>query len=167
MADPSIVDLLKQDINEIATHKEAFIRVSGYEKSGIQIKYRMPEGGKELDAIAQKVERETKDRFARNLNTMIDTIITLCEGVYCQPPGVEEPVELDPEETGSPCLIDERLAALLGMSTNGDSPLTARLVLKRLFHNNDMAIINHAEKLNRWLMDQNADLQMELWQLVG
>jgi hypothetical protein len=48
---------------------------------------------------------------------------------------------------------------------NGTEPSTARQIVRRLFNGNDFAIVNHAERLNRWLMDTSADLSMEFWQL--
>lgn len=160
--DTSLVDLLKADLDELGKHEDVLIRVPGYEKSGLQIKYRLPENGKELDNISRKVNREQKDTFSRSLYTAIDTMIVLCEGLYVQPAGVEEPVMLDPEEIGEPARFDERLADMLGM--NGDNP-SARKVVRRLFNGNDFAIINHSERLNRWLMDTSANLEMEFWQL--
>jgi hypothetical protein len=159
----TLADLIKEDMKELAAHEETLIRVPGYSKSGLQVKYRLPESGKELDVIGRKVNRQEKDAFTRSLFTAIDTMIYLCEGLYVQPAGVDEPVMLDPEETGYPARFDDRLASLLGM--NGAEPSTARQIVRRLFNGNDFAIVNHAERLNRWLMDTSADLSMEFWQL--
>src|SRR5438046_2417975 len=98
----SYVDLIQQELTELTEAKDVYIPVVGYWKSGLTMKYRMPESGKELNAIAEKVERDNKDRFYRNLWTVTDTMIALCEGVYVKPDGVEEYVMLDPEETGLP-----------------------------------------------------------------
>lgn len=160
--DNSIAGLLKADLQEQASHKEVFIRIPGFDQSGIQIKYRLPEGTAELDHISTKVERETKDRIARNLRMIMDTIILLCEGVYYQTEAEETPQPLDIEGLGEPCLIDERLAGYLGM--NGDN-FTAREVVRVLFGGNEFAIISHGEKLQRWMIDQSADITKEFWQL--
>jgi hypothetical protein len=158
----SIADLLKQDYNEIAEIEEVYIKVKGYDKSGLQVKYRLPESGKELDDISRKVNREYKDTYSRNLFTAIDTMIYLCEGLYVQPEGVEAPVMLDPQETGMPCRFDERLAVLIGM--NGVES-RARAVVRKLFNNNDLMVVGHAERLSRWLTDTKANLEIEFWQL--
>jgi hypothetical protein len=158
----SVVDLLKQDLREVSTTREVYIRIPGFEKSGLQAKYRLPEPG-ELAAITRKVERNHKDTWERNLYGAMDTIIALCDGLYVQPEGVEQPVMLDYENTGIPCRFDHRLAEYIGLS-NGAEPPTARIVLKKLFKDRELAVINHGEKLSRWLVDANADVNREFWQ---
>ena len=160
----SIMDLLQEDLRELAEVKEVYIPVKGYERSGIQVCYHLPGRGKELSDIARKVEREVKDRYTRNITTAIDTMIHLCSGIYVQPEGVESPVMLDPEETGEPAMFDQRLAHLMGIEGEVQS---SRQVVRRLFNNNDMAIISHAEKLQRWMQDTKADVTLELWQTTG
>lgn len=159
----SVVDLLKQDLKEISTQKNVYIRVPGFERSGLQVKYRLPENGQEIGDIGKKIERQHKEVFARNLYTAMDTMIVLCDGLFVQPDGIDEPVMLDYEETGTPCRFDDRLAAYLGM--NGDPhDLTARSIVRKLFDDREFAIINHAEKLSRWLVDASADVNREFWQ---
>jgi hypothetical protein len=158
---PSVADLIKQDYEELATTREVLIPIKGYERSRISVKYHLPDRGKELDDIGRKVAREFKDPYSRNLYTGVDTMINLCAGLYCQPDGLDEPAELDPDNTGSPVMFDERLAILMGM----ENVTTARQVVRRLFGNNDMAVLNHAERLNRWLLDTKADLEREMWQV--
>jgi hypothetical protein len=167
---PSIVDLLRQDLKELEEAEDVFIPIIGYERVGLQVKYRMPESGKQLDEIARRVMREHKDTYSRNLYTAIDTMITLCEGLYVQPQleveleqtAPDVPVMLDPELSGEPVKFDERLAEALGF---GSEVHTARAVLRRTFGNNDLAVIAHAEKLSRWLSNTKANLDMEFWQL--
>jgi hypothetical protein len=114
--DASLVDLLKQDLQEITENKEVFIPIVGYEKTGLAVRYRLPENGKELDNIGRKVMREYKDQFSRNLYIGMDTMIHLCIGLYVKPPGIsDEYVEFDPELEGSPVGFDYRMAAVLGM----------------------------------------------------
>lgn len=161
MADPSIVDLLKADLDDLASNKEAYIPILGYEKTGLAVKYHLPETGKQLDAIARKVNTETKDQYYRNLNTSIDTMIFLCDGLYVKPAGVEDYVMLDPQELGEPVRFDARMAEIVGISA--DSP--ARAVLRKIFDGNEMAILNHTERLGRWLNNTKADLTTELWQM--
>jgi len=157
----SLLDTFQAELDDIASTKSVMIPVKGYEKTGLQIKYGMPESGKQLDAIARKVQREQKDAFSRNLYIAMDTMIALCEGIYVQPEDVPEPVMLDPHDTGEPCEFDSTLAELMGM--NGDG--SARVVVKRLFGDNDFAIMAHAERLSRWLQNTKADLDLEFWQL--
>lgn len=162
-SEASIVDLLKEEAAELANAKEVYIPLKGYKGTGLQVCYHLPERGKELDDIARKVQRENKETYYRNIYTAIDTMAWLCSGLYVQPEGAEEPVMLDPGDTGVPVMFDARLAEIIGMDTT-ETP-SARAVIRRLFANNDMAIIAHAEKLNRWLQDTKADLSLEIWQL--
>lgn len=162
--DPSLVDLLKRDVEEASKIEDVLIPVAGYSYSNLSIKYRMPEeGGKELDFIARKVFRETRDDYDRNVRIAIDTIVTLCEGLYVQPEDVPEPVAFDPDNEGTPVRFDQRLAKVFGMEDNTG----ARALVRRLFAGNDLVIITHAEKLSRWIMDKKADLESEVWQLGG
>lgn len=157
----SYVDLLKQDLQSLTDNEEVYIKVPGYEKSGLQIKYRLPESGAELDKIARRINREYKETFQRNLYNAIDMMIYLCEGLYVQPENEDEPVPFNTNGGDSPIFFDEELAGVLNM--NG-TDLRVRAIVKRLFNNNDFAIVNHAERLNRWLMDTSADLEVEFWQ---
>jgi hypothetical protein len=157
----SYVDLLKQDMQALTEAEEAYIKVPGYEKSGLQVKYRLPESGMELDKISRRVNREYKETFQRNLYNAIDMMIYLCEGLYVQPEGEDEPIPFDPEGKGHPVYFDDNLATVLNM--NG-AEVRPRNVVKKLFNGNDFAIVNHAERLNRWLMDTSADLETEFWQ---
>jgi hypothetical protein len=159
----SIADLIREEAQELADSKETFIPIVGYEKTGLRAKYVLPESGKELDAIARKVNKEQTGQYDRNLYTAIDTMIHLCVGLYVQPEDVEEPVMLDPEETGEPARFDAYLSSILQMP-EGQS--TARQAVKRLFGGNEQAILVHTEKLSRWLNNTKADLSLEIWQVM-
>jgi hypothetical protein len=161
-ADASLIDTFKQELQELAETRTVMIPVKGYERTGLQVKYAMPETGKQLDAIARKVNREVKDTYSRNLFTAMDTMIALCDGLYVQPDDVPEPVMLDPNSTGAACYFDSTLAEMMGMNGSQGS---ARQVVKRLFGDNDMAIMSHAERLSRWLQNTKADLEVEFWQV--
>lgn len=162
----SLVDIFKAEVKELSEIDHAFVTVKGYEKTGLMIKYRLPESGKELDMIARTVERNYRDAYERNLFTTIDTILTLCQGLYVQPAGKDKPVMLDPDERGFPIEFDDRLAELMGMDmSNGIPP--SRNILRRLFASQDAMILGHGERLNRWLQNKKADLESELWQLQG
>jgi hypothetical protein len=81
----SIVDMLQAEAKELAESKEVYIRLKGYEGTGLQVRYHLPLHGKELSDLAEKVRREIKDSYNRNLTTAIDTMIHLCDGIYAQP----------------------------------------------------------------------------------
>ena len=157
----SVVDLLQQDLKEITQSRDVYIPVPGYDKSRLMVKYRLPENSKELAEVAQKVERQYKTVFERNLYTVLDTMIVLCEGLYVQPEGADQPVMLDQENIGEPVRFDSRLAGYINM--NGSDEQTARNVVRKLFDNRDFAMISHGEKLNRWLMTTKAESENEFW----
>lgn len=159
----SYIDLFKQEVAELEQIKDVLIPVAGFEKTGVQVKYRLPKNGHELDEIARRAKREAnKDTFAMNMIISMQTMITLCEGVYVQPPEADEPVMLDPDNAGYPVKFDERLGELLGLDPSNS---TARQTLKKLFGNNDSKIIDHSERLGRWVRNTKADITAEIWQL--
>jgi hypothetical protein len=161
---PSIVDMFKQEQEELASAKSVFIPVRGYEKTGLQIRYKMPGSGKELEMVVNKVNRQHRDAYSRNLYSAMDMMIHLCDGLFVQPEGVPEPVMLDPDEVGEPCGFDTTLAQMLGMDLNSDDT-TARAVVTKLFGGNELAVMTHAFDLNRWLQNTKADLNLEIWQV--
>lgn len=166
ISDKSILDVLKADYDDIAGDKSVYIPIVGWEKSGLAIKYRHPHSGKELDAVARTVYREiSKDqRYSRGITLAIDTMIRLNEGLYVKPAGVDDYVELDPEERGRPYDLGdgEKLSSIFGW--NGEVS-TSRDVVRKLFGGNELAIGAHSEKLQRWLMNTKADLDTEIWQM--
>lgn len=167
VSDKSLLDLLKADYQEIVDIKDVYIPIIGWEKSGLAINYRLPESGAELDFIARKVFQEVpkSDPFRRGITVAMDTMITLSQGLFVKPAGVDDYVQLDPNERGAALELSdaEELSVIFGWKA--DSVTTTRQVLKKLFGNNDMAIINHAEKLQRWLANTKADITTELWGL--
>lgn len=163
----SLVDVIKGELKELQQSKEIYIAVVGYEKSGLHARYVMPENGRILDDIARNVMRQFKDNYSRNLYGAIDTMARLCEGLYVQTPETgDEYVELDPDELGYPVKYDIRLGELI--NSNGSAPLdSARKVIRALFGDKEILILNHSAKLNRWLMNTNADVESELWATLG
>jgi len=159
--EPSIVDLLKQDFDELASATSVHIPIVGYDKARLTAKYHMPKRSTDIDEINRRVAKDMKGQsaFARSVRTGIETMIFLCEGLYVRPEGMEEPEPLDPYNTGEVADFGS-LANIFGWD---NTPRVYDMV-RRLFANNDMAILSHVEKLNRWLMDAKADLTLEFWQ---
>ena len=157
----SVIDLIRQEMDELSAHRDVFIPIKGYEKTGLAVRYGMPEKGKELDDIANKNRRVDKDDWYLNLHTAMDTMIHLCLGIYIRPEGVEDYVELDPNFQGAPVRFDHQMANIVGLPENSN----ARQVIRKLFDNNDMKILDHSSRLQRWLSDNKADVEKELWQL--
>jgi len=164
----ALVDLLKQDAAEVASPSDVYIPVKGYERTGLAIRYRVPESGRILDQIATKVNREYKTPYERNLYMGIDSMIVCCVGIYVRSAeaatedNIEGWVELNPDNTGEALTFgDLKLAELFGF---GETK-TARTFVKKIFGNNDIAINDHAARLNRWLIDTNVDINASLWNL--
>lgn len=163
--DKSILDLLKADYKELAEHKDVTIPIAGWERSGLAIRYRLPDSGIELDAVARKVNQQfpRQEQYKRGYFTAVDTMIRLCEGLYFKhPEDASIWVELDPKETGAPLDLGdgEELSPIFGWNGGVSS---ARDVVKKLFGGNEIAVLNHATQLQRWLTDTKADLGTQLW----
>lgn len=156
----SLIDLLREEVREVSETKFVYIPIQGFGKTGLAARYVLPESGKQLENISNKVNREFKTRFERNLYSAIDTMILLCAGLYIRTPDVEEYIELDPELLGEPVQFDMRLAETLGFV----DCKSARTVVRRIFGNNDIAIMTHAEKLSRWLQNTSVDVNTQLWE---
>lgn len=160
--DASLMDAVLQEYQELADIKDVYIPVVGYTSTGLSVRYRMPENTKELSMVEEKVNRQTKDKMARNINSAIDTMCLLCIGLYVKHPDRNDVyVELDPAMEGSPVRFDDRLVAAM----KWQNIETARQTVRKLFRNNEIAILSHAEKLSRWLANSKADLSVELWQV--
>src|SRR4029077_20071327 len=165
-SNPNVIDLLRQEFQELVAAESVHIPIVGYSRIGLTAKYRLPEKGQELDIIGRAIEKEMKgeSQYTKNLFIAIDTMIRLCEGLYVQPEGYDEPIELDPEERGSAVTYADCHEAF-----KFDPTMRTREVVRRIFGGpkHDMAILTHAEKLNRWLSNTNADLSLEFWQNQG
>jgi hypothetical protein len=159
----SIVDLIKADLRELEESEEVYIPISGFGRTNLAAKYKLPESGKQLDIIARNVMRDQKDQYDRNLHIAVRTMILLNDGLYVKPDGVEEYVQLDPEETGIPISFKDgsRFHEVFGWPAD-TTPLNA---MRHLFGNNEVALLAHSEKLARWMRDTKADLTIELWDM--
>lgn len=161
----SLLDAVRQDYQEIAATKDVYIPLVGYKSSGLAVRYRLPESGKELDAVATKVFKQftKQQRYERNIYTAIDTMIMLCMGLYVEHPDMAGVwVEFDPELQGNPITFnDGRLPEALGW----EGIDTARAGVRKLFDGNDIVLLGHAEKLSRWLSDTSVDMSTEIWEL--
>lgn len=157
----SLVDLIKKNLAELASNVDVKIPVTGWDSIGLAVKYVLPESGKVLDEIARKNERENKDLYWRNYNTAVDTMIALHDGLYIKLPSMDDYEILDPGDTGVAVRFDDRFAATLGLEAGS----RARVIVKKMFGGNELAVLNHVEKLSRWLSDTGADLNLELWQV--
>ena len=142
----------RQEALEDNTHD---FPIPGYSNPILLARYRIIEG-KESSRIMDKVRRQTKKEYDRNLWMTMDTIIAACEGLYIRDPDAdedEEPRPLDPDGNGT-ARYDERLAAFLGFEAH-----SAREALLGVFANNETALMMHGARLSRWMggIEMSAD----------
>lgn len=170
----SIMDTIKRESAELAAAKDVYIPVQGYEHSGLALHYVLPESGKALSSVAEKVMREVKkDQYTMGLYIALDTIAFLARGFYVRHPdyidGVSDPdtqwVEFDPKLSGAPIGFDETLCECVGLPTEPLPP--TRQMIRKLFGNNEMMIQGHVQRLQRWLQDARTDVSEEYWDLAG
>ncbi len=160
-AESSIVDLLRKEAEEVAKPEPAYIPVTGYEGSGLAIRYQMPDKPKELNNLASKIERETKDQYDRNLMLGIDTMLRLSDGLFVRS---EEAVSEDnPEgwvELGFDLKDTNKLCDTFGFPA--EIANNARQTVRALF-GNDLKINDHSARLQRWLLDSKVSVNASLW----
>ena len=141
----TLMERLRAERQGMAEDQSIDISIPGYGDPVLLCRYRLVEG-RELQRIMDKVRRQTKDSFDRNLLTTVDTFIAACEGIYIkEPDSEEEPVPLDPDNTGAPMQYEPSLAKFLGFEANN-----AREVVRGVFGENDNAIMQHGARLARW-----------------
>ncbi len=169
-ASSAIIDLLKQDAEDVSNPQDVYIPINGWERTGLAARYRLGKG-KELEQIAIKVDRKFSDRSDKNLYTGIDTMILLCTGLFIKSDEAvteENPdgwVELDPNNTGSALTYsDDGLAAIFGWENEVQ---TARELVRKLFGKNDLATNDHAARLSRWLVNTKSKVNAALWSTEG
>jgi len=140
----SLLDNLQRKRADLAT-KETYIHIPGYDKDPpiLLAKYRLVEG-KELDMLGDKVTRETKNKWDRQVLAAVDTFITCCEGMYVDHgDGEPKPMTLEGEHIWG---YNEQLATALNFEAK-----TAREVVFGVFVNNEIAIMQHNMMLSRWM----------------
>jgi hypothetical protein len=146
---------------ELAETREVHIPVPGYDREPplLFIKYRLLEGN-ELARMGDKIRRETRNQWQRQVFAAIDTFITACQGFYYDSgDGLYKPLVYQDEHIAG---FSEKLAEALGFRDELPDPPTARAVAFSLFNNNDAAIAQHNYLLNAWFSDTSLDVQAEL-----
>lgn len=105
---------------------------------------------KEVEIISAKTMREFRDSRADvALFTNIDGLIKSCEELfYRNPDGETTPLAQFFGPDAPPVTYDERLAEFLELSATG-----AREVVMNVFANNEMAILDHGRRLQRWMVN--------------
>jgi hypothetical protein len=157
----SPLDQLAAKHRELADTREVDIPVPGYDKQPplLYIRYRLLEGN-EIARMGDKIRRETRNQWQRQVFAAIDTFIAACKGFYCdQGDGLHNELMYQGEHLMG---FNLKLAEALGFADELPDPATARAVAFSLFNNNDAAIAQHNFLLNAWFSDTSLDVQAEL-----
>lgn len=154
----SVMDLLRHRRQLRAQEITHDIDIPGY-GGDLFARYHLIDG-KQLNAIASRIQKTERDPAGRNLLASVDVMVAACDGLYARDRGVERGLhEILGEET--PVRYDVRLAQFLGFEGElGDAP-TARGVVLALFNGNDLAVMSHSSRLQRWTMGAENELDEE------
>lgn len=157
----SPLDVFAAKHRELAAIKDVDIPIPGYDKAPpiLMIRYRLIEGS-EAARMGDKIKRETKDQWQRQILMSVDTFITTCVGFYFDDgSGKARPLTYNGEHL---VRFDRDLAEALGFADELPDEITARKVAFSLFNNNDAAIVQHSQILNAWFADTSLDVQADL-----
>lgn len=145
----------------IAETRDTLVPVPGYDREPplLLVKYKLLEGP-DLVKIGDKISRETRSRWQRQILAAVDTFVAACMGFYVDK-GDGKPVPLTYH--GEPILrYDHTLAEALGFADELPPEPTARAVVFGLFTSNDAMIAQHNYLLNRWFQDTSLDVSQEM-----
>jgi hypothetical protein len=149
----NLLDQLRSDRKESMEHLDTLIPVPGYDAVPLLIQYKMMDGH-ELNKIAKKAMKQSRDQWTRSLTAAIDTMIAACTGVFVEVNGEVRPLTLNGQAiTG----YSAQLAEALGI----EKAETARQVVIGTFQNKDLQIANHSVRLQRWFGDSTVAVDEE------
>jgi hypothetical protein len=148
----NIMDQLRAVRDEQTAGVTCYIAVPGY-RGQLKAEYGVLPT-KEMSNMGRKVERQFKDAADRQLNGLIDILISACEGLFY----VEEDgslTALDPDNSGVPLTYtDNRTADFFKLG----EVTSARGCLMGVFLNNEPSILAHGLKLSRWYEDTSKEV---------
>jgi hypothetical protein len=157
----NLLDQLAARRKTIAETKEVTIPVPGYDREPplLLIRYRLLEGP-DMAKIANKVSRETKNRWQRGIFAAADTFIEAIVGFYVDlGDGMPQPLTYHGEHiTAFSMQLAEALQFSDELVTSNGQPVTARRIVFALFANNDIALSQHNFVLNSWFADTSLDV---------
>lgn len=146
----SVRDRLRKQRSEVQKRDTCDIDLPGY-SGELVARYKMM-GAQELEVIGKKIQRQMKTQADRLLYGSMDTLIAACEGFFLRIDGQDGDVLHPLTVENEPVKYDENLAKFL------EFPATsAREVLRGVFADNEMAIVQHAAKHSRWMADPTSD----------
>jgi hypothetical protein len=146
----SLMDRLRGKLAQAREETTVDLDIPGYDGE-LVARYRGLDPVKEGEKIARRVERQFKSEAQRGVYTLVDALVTACEGIFVR--NVDGELEpLDPDGLG-PCCYDERLAEFLGIdiSHGANTDGAARRCLLGVFAGNKVAIAVHGQRWQRWM----------------
>jgi hypothetical protein len=154
----SLFEQLREKRAEAAAGTETFIPIPGYDSEApvLLAKYRVLDG-KELDTIGRKVQKQTKDRWNRQILAAMDSCIAACEGMYIDMLDGSEPQPLTFNEIPILGFTGELAQALQYEATN------AREVFSGLFLGNEVAMIQHNVRLSLWMGNTSRKVDQDMF----
>jgi len=164
----SLLDALAAQRDELATNREVYMPIPGYEREAMTLmaKYRLLDG-EELAKIGVRVQRQfTKRQFyERNIYAAIDIMIESCVGLFVEMP---DGGKIQLENEGRKIIgYNEDLAEALKFTDEIDPNQQARSVVLGLFANNIVALQQHSILLGRWMGDTSTDATMDFFEAEG
>lgn len=162
----SLLDALAEQRDLLATTRETFIPIFGYEKSGMTLyaKYRLLDGD-ELSKIGKRVSGQFSRNkvYERNLYSSMDVMIEACEGLFVDR-GDGEKIQLK-QDGRSITGYSTDLASALKITINPDSP--ARSVVLGVFGGNIAGLQQHSIMLARWMGNTTLNVAEEFLEATG
>lgn len=143
----TVLDELRRGYQEALDAKEEFIQLPGY-GGKLWVKYRLLDI-QEIRKASKGLDKEFPDKADQALYGMIDVMVAACEGLYY---GAERnelrslaEYTLDSMDD-VPVKFDQRLATFLELESE-----SARETVLALFGNNEIAAMEHARQVTRWM----------------
>lgn len=159
----TLLDQLAAKRKEISENKETFLPVPGYDKEPplLLIKYRLLDGP-DLAKIGQRVRKQFKGQWDRQLFGAIDTFIAACLGIYVDlGDGNPKPLTVKGEPVTG---FTRDLAEGMEFADELADADVHRNVVIGLFAKNDVAISQHNYLLSRWMADTSIDVSSEMFE---
>ena len=141
--------------------REVNIPIPGYDREPPRLlaRYRLLEGP-EIERIGNKVRRESRNSWARQINAAVDTFIAALVGFYYDNgDGQYRELTFHGEHLKR---FDEDLANALNFRDELPEQTTARQVCLAMFNQNDARIAQHMYLLSAWFADTSLDVEAEL-----
>jgi|SRR5215472_13993678 len=147
----NIMDRLRAVRDAQTADTTCFIVVPGY-KGLLKAEYCVLDST-EMTMIGRKIQRQFKEDGDRQINAIMDILIRANRGLYfVEEDGALTPI--DPEDNGRALTYsDPRTATFFNFESD-----TARTSLLGVFQFNEMSLLAHGLKLNRWYEDTSREV---------